>query len=47
MAKVEADIGGYYLYMIIGAIGLIAIGTYVIIKILLYLRKKAKSKSTE
>ncbi len=47
LSKVEADIGGYYLYMIIGAIGLIAIGTYVIIKILLYLRKKAKSKSTE
>ena len=45
MAKVEADIGGYYLLMIIGAIGLIAIGTYIIIKILLYLRKKAKAKT--
>lgn len=44
MAKIEADIGGYYLYMIIGALGLILIGLYVIIKILLYLRKKARLK---
>ena len=42
MAEVEADIAGYYLYMIIGAIGLIAIGAYVIIKILFFLRKKAR-----
>ena len=47
MAKIEADLGGYYLYMILGGLGLILIGLYVIIKILLYLRKKAKSKSIE
>ncbi|MFW9899621.1 MAG: hypothetical protein ACFFDO_10230 [Candidatus Thorarchaeota archaeon] len=45
MAEVEADIGGYYLLMILGAIGLIAIGIYIIIEILLYLRKKARLKA--
>ncbi|MFX1392397.1 MAG: hypothetical protein ACFFAH_02380 [Promethearchaeota archaeon] len=47
MAEFEADISGYYLLMVIGAIGLIAIGIYIILKILFYLRKKAKSKSAE
>ena len=47
MADWEVDLLGYYYLMLIGAIGLIAILTYIIVKILLYLRKKAKSKSTE
>ena len=45
MTEVEADIGGYYLLMILGAIGLIAVGIYIIIEILLYLRKKARLKA--
>lgn len=47
MANIEADKSLYFLYMLIGAIGLIAIGIYIILKILLYLRKKAKAKSAE
>ncbi len=41
----EADIAGYYFLMIIGAIGMIAIATYAIISIILYLRRKKKQKA--
>ena len=40
--RFEGDLGAAYFFMIIGAIGIILIGVYVILKILLYFRNKAK-----
>jgi hypothetical protein len=39
--RFEGDLGAAYFLMIIGAIGIILIGVYVILKILLYFRNKA------
>ena len=47
MADWEADLLGYYYLMLIGAIGLITILIYVIVKILLYIRRKAKESVEE
>ena len=43
----EAEIGGYYFLMIIGAIGMIAIAIYIIVSILLYLKKRKKQKTID
>lgn len=37
----DGNLGVAYFLMIVGAIGIISIGVYVILKILLYIRKKA------
>jgi len=42
MVEFEADLGPAYFLMFIGAAGMIIIGIYVILKILLYIRKSAK-----
>ena len=42
MVEFEADLGPAYFLMIVGALGLIIIAFYVIVKILLYIRKSAK-----
>ena len=42
MVEFEADLGPAYFLMIVGALGLIIIAVYVIIKIILYIRKSAK-----
>ena len=42
MVEFEADLGPAYFLMFVGAAGMIIIATYVILKILLYIRKKAK-----
>lgn len=41
----EGNLGTAYFFMIIGAIGIIVIGVYIIIKILLYIRKKSLESS--
>ncbi len=47
MADWEVDLLGYYYLMLIGAIGIIAILIYVIAKILLHIRRKAKENVRE
>jgi len=42
MVEFEADLGQAYFLMFVGAAGMIIIGLYVLIKILLYIRKKKK-----
>ena len=42
MVDFEVNLGPAYFLMFVGAAGMIIIAIYVIIKILLYLRKKAK-----
>ena len=42
MVDFEADLGQAYFLMFVGAAGMIIIAAYVIIKILLYIRRKAK-----
>ncbi len=42
MVEFEADLGSAYFLMFIGAAGMIIIGLYVLIKILLYIRRKKK-----
>ena len=42
MVDFEADLGQAYFMMFVGAAGMIIIAIYVIIKILLYLRRKSK-----
>ena len=42
MVDFEVNLGPAYFLMFIGAAGMIIIGLYVIIKILLYIRRKAK-----
>ena len=37
----EGDLGVAYFLMIVGATGIIAIGVYIILKILLYIRRKS------
>ena len=39
--RFEGNLGAAYFLMIVGAIGLTVIGVYIILKILLYIRKKA------
>jgi hypothetical protein len=41
----EGNLGTAYFLMIIGAIGIIAIGVYIILKILLYIRRKSLESS--
>jgi len=47
MAEWEADILGYYYLMLFGGIGIITVMIYIIVKILLYVRKKAKEPIRE
>ena len=47
MADWEVDLLGYYYLMLIGGIGIIAILIYIIVKILLYVRRKAKETPRE
>jgi len=47
MADWEVDLLGYYYLMLIGGIGIIAILIYIIVKILLYVRNKAKEPVRE
>ena len=47
MAEWEVDLLGYYYLMLIGGIGIIAILIYIIVKILLHVRKKAKEPVIE
>ena len=42
MVEFEADLGQAYFLMFVGAAGMIIIGLYVLIKILLYIRRKKK-----
>lgn len=42
MVDFEADLGQAYFLMFVGAAGMIIIGLYVLIKILLYIRKSRK-----
>ncbi len=42
MVDFEADLGQAYFLMFVGAAGMIIIGLYVLIKILLYIRRKKK-----
>jgi len=42
MVEFEADLGQAYFLMFVGAAGKIIIGLYVLIKILLYIRRKKK-----
>jgi len=37
----EGNLGAAYFLMVIGAIGIIAIGVYIILKIMLYIRRKS------
>jgi hypothetical protein len=47
MAELEADLLGYYYLMLFGGIGIIAVLIYIIVKILLYVRRKAKEPIRE
>ena len=42
MVEFEADLGQAYFLMFVGTAGMIIIGFYVLIKILLYIRRKKK-----
>lgn len=46
MANFEGNLAMAYFLMIIGAIGIISIGVYIILKILLYFRNKAQESLT-
>jgi hypothetical protein len=47
MVKFDVDLRPAYFLMIIGAIGIIAICVYIIVKILLYFRKSSKKSETK
>ena len=42
----EGNLGAAYFFMIVGAIGIIAIGVYIILKILFYIRRKSLEAQT-
>ncbi|MFX1340196.1 MAG: hypothetical protein ACFFDK_16415 [Promethearchaeota archaeon] len=41
----EGNLGAAYFLMVVGAIGIIIIGVYIIVKILLYIRRKSLESS--
>ena len=43
----EGNLGAAYFLMLVGAIGIIAIGVYIILKILLYIRRKSLESPIE
>jgi flagellar biogenesis protein FliO len=47
MASIETNIGAAYFYMFVGALGLIIIAVYVILKILFYFKRKNKDSSSQ
>ena len=42
----EGNLGAAYFFMIVGAIGIIAIGVYIILKMLFYIRRKSLEAQT-
>jgi len=47
MASIETNLGAAYFYMFVGALGLIIIAVYIILKIFLYLKRKNKDSSSQ
>ena len=45
MADYNTNLEGAFFFMVIGVIGLTLIGIYIIVKIMIYIRKSSKSKT--